>query len=528
MRKITKCKEVDLKRLKHGTLKVKIHEKAETILQRNIRSLRMTYPELIYPLGRMKLVAVEEKVGISTDGYRILYNAEMVIEHELRITDELLHILIHGLLGHFELDEQYIENKPILWRIMDLSVDTIAHHVFNRTNYFETEYADLVKLFEGFYSKEKGTFPHKFYMECLHEKEIADAIMKKSSWTESDNHFLWQLGREQKKSMDESGKSGNDEDKSGSGTGETKEDGDKLRIISKDALRRRNMKSSESDGHPLLTVSDETQKSLQEEKNTRLSERPDTRQRIHDLWENARAFAFGDRQDERYINMVRGRQHGFSSGNEILTVEEADGKSLDYDEMLDEMTRIRESRGEDPESYDLMLYEYGMDLYGDVPLVEPNEEGNVRTLGTLVIAIDISASCSGEPLSVFLRETRKLLADCVKKYEFEEILVLECDAKLKKEHRIRCPEDISEILPKMKINGFGGTDFRPVFQRVDELEEEGRSVDALIYYTDSYGIYPEKMRENTYFVMDPDCFIEGKPSNLFMPAWIHPVKLNSN
>ena len=45
----------------------------------------------------------------------------------------------------------------------------------------------------------------------------------------------------------------------------------------------------------------------------------------------------------------------------------------------------------------------------------------------------------------------------------------------------------------MAIKGLGGTDFRPVFQRVDEMIRDGEfaNLKGLIYFTDGYGLFPE-------------------------------------
>ena len=44
----------------------------------------------------------------------------------------------------------------------------------------------------------------------------------------------------------------------------------------------------------------------------------------------------------------------------------------------------------------------------------------------------------------------------------------------------------------IRIQGRGGTDFRPVFNYVEQLKEqkEIRNLKALIYFTDGDGIYP--------------------------------------
>ena len=46
----------------------------------------------------------------------------------------------------------------------------------------------------------------------------------------------------------------------------------------------------------------------------------------------------------------------------------------------------------------------------------------------------------------------------------------------------------------MTIQGGGGTDFRPVFEYVGQLRENGEltNMKGLIYFTDGQGIYPKR------------------------------------
>ena len=69
----------------------------------------------------------------------------------------------------------------------------------------------------------------------------------------------------------------------------------------------------------------------------------------------------------------------------------------------------------------------------------------------------------------------------------------------------------------MKIRGLGGTDFRPVFRKVNELVEakEFTNLTGLIYFTDGYGTFPkDKPAYETAFVFVEDGF--GIPE---VPSW---------
>ena len=68
-----------------------------------------------------------------------------------------------------------------------------------------------------------------------------------------------------------------------------------------------------------------------------------------------------------------------------------------------------------------------------------------------------------------------------------------------------------------QLYGEGGTDFRPAFDYVDRLKEEGEftNLKGLIYFTDGYGIYPERMPSyRTAFV-----FLEEDYRDADVPAW---------
>ena len=51
-------------------------------------------------------------------------------------------------------------------------------------------------------------------------------------------------------------------------------------------------------------------------------------------------------------------------------------------------------------------------------------------------------------------------------------------------------------MENLTLYGEGGTDFRPAFSYVDQLIRDGEfeHLRGLLYFTDGYGIYPEKMR----------------------------------
>ena len=69
----------------------------------------------------------------------------------------------------------------------------------------------------------------------------------------------------------------------------------------------------------------------------------------------------------------------------------------------------------------------------------------------------------------------------------------------------------------MKLKGFGGTDFRPVFDLTDRLikEHEFTNLKGLIYFTDGYGTFPAKKPDYmTAFV-----FVNDEYESPEVPPW---------
>ena len=483
MTKITKITPVDVTKLRPGGRERKLHREVAMKMDRTVKVIKQRYPEFIYPLDKMEFVPVEEEVNISTDGYRLIYNAEQVKELSMydfgdSVENRIIHILLHGLLGHFELDERYRKDKLLAWSFMDMAVDFLGGELYEQIPFISG--CESISGITGQVKNElslkglkvgggKIAFPNRVYMEALEDEKTKRKIKYNVGKFEQDNHYVWNLVEE--------------------------------RDNEKDKKRTAGKKKNNSDTVEINT-------------------------KVHELWEGARAFAGVDK-DKLLAKCLRGKMRGYTSGGDCDLINEAKGKGLDYSDMLEEFMTISEKPDEDQDAIDIMLYQYGLDVYGDMPLVEPREEGDARSLRTLIIGIDTSGSCCGTPMECFLRDTRKLLADCERRFKFDEIIVIECDASIQHETRITRPEDMDKISPQMNFHGFGGTDFRPVFERADELEKKGSRVSAVIYFSDSYGEFPQKPRENTYFVLGEENFVGDsyRPENTSIPKWVKVVKL---
>ena len=69
----------------------------------------------------------------------------------------------------------------------------------------------------------------------------------------------------------------------------------------------------------------------------------------------------------------------------------------------------------------------------------------------------------------------------------------------------------------VQVKGFGGTDFRPVFEYVDTLlrEQAFNHLKGMLYFTDGLGIFPKKRpMYDVAFV-----FVETDYTQKLVPPW---------
>ena len=135
-----------------------------------------------------------------------------------------------------------------------------------------------------------------------------------------------------------------------------------------------------------------------------------------------------------------------------------------------------------------------MNLYGNMPLVEPLEYKELRRVKELVIAIDTSGSVSGALVQRFVTKTYNILRQQENFFTKINLHIIQCDAAIQEDAVITSQRDFDEYLKTMKLHGFGGTDFRPVFTYVDQLIHQGAftNLKGLVYFTDGRGIFPER------------------------------------
>lgn len=186
------------------------------------------------------------------------------------------------------------------------------------------------------------------------------------------------------------------------------------------------------------------------------------------------------------------------AADDVRTLEESiaaeNRQRYDYREFLRKFSVLKEEMKVDMDSFDYIFYNYGMELYGNMPLIEPLETKEEQRVEDFVIVIDTSMSCKGELIRAFLDQTYAVLSESESFFRKLHIHIIQCDDRVQEDIVIRNHEEMEDYLQHFTVKGFGGTDFRPAFLYVQELlaKKTFTKLRGLIYFTDGYGTFPMK------------------------------------
>ena len=220
------------------------------------------------------------------------------------------------------------------------------------------------------------------------------------------------------------------------------------------------------------------------------------------------------------------RDQGEKAGSLLRAIGVKNRAKTNYRDFLRKFAQIREEMKIDTDAFDYIFYHFGMEMYGNMPLIEELEYKEELSIDEFVIAIDTSGSTAGEMVERFLAETHQILTEVTAGSRKCHLCILQADAEVQEAVMIHDRREMEAYLNTLTIRGYGGTDFRPVFTYVEKLRESGelKNLRGLIYYTDGYGTYPSRRPAYpTAFVFTaPDAVLEK------VPAWAMKVILDAN
>lgn len=426
--------------------KNKFTKLADALMQSVLSTMKARIYSFIPVLEMMEFVPVKEEIFICTDGEKIYYNGPQIIEEAKRhnltfVEDTLFHILFHGLLGHFE--ETYWKDRDLAWAVQDLQVDRCLRTLCKDKRAFHA-----TNRFEGYICDE-------LYYKGLTDKKIRKKLLHIGKVIACENHRYWYI--------------------------------------------KSNMRSSNSDKNGPAKNAKSGTKRNSKSGTGRM-------QRVAKLWKAARdqlgmqqagdAARLESALQKFLHDATRQRQYGIAAGDMENTVSYKGAGKNTYKELLEKITKLSETVKEEQE-LDKVLYQYGLELYGDVPIVEPEEITDKKCLHTIVVAVDTSGSCTWRA-EKFFQEVVAVFDEIKKVGQVEHICYLECDTEITTEKNYYSVQEFVNFGSTHTFYGGGGTDFIPVFRYTDALVEKGEQVDVLLYITDACGRFPDEKNVPTY------------------------------
>lgn len=211
------------------------------------------------------------------------------------------------------------------------------------------------------------------------------------------------------------------------------------------------------------------------------------------------------------------RRAGSESNAMLMELKELHRERYDYASFLRKFAVLGEEIMINDDEFDTVFYTYGLELYGDMPLIEPLEYKEVNRIRDFVIVIDTSASTSGDLIQKFMQKTYNILKSSENFFAKVNLYLIQADMEVQEVTFIDDLSKLEAYIAKLDLRGKGGTDFRPAFAYVNELLEQQkfRRLKGLIYFTDGYGTFPKrKPPYDTAFV-----FIRDEIYDPEVPPW---------
>ena len=214
---------------------------------------------------------------------------------------------------------------------------------------------------------------------------------------------------------------------------------------------------------------------------------------------------------------------GTEGANMKMNLTRVTRKRTDYRVFLRKFAVMGEHLLINDDEFDYVYYCFGLQRYGNLPLIEPLEYTEQKRIKEFVIAIDTSSSTKNGLVRKFLEQTYSILTNESSFSTKMDVTIIQCDAEITDIYHVKERKDFDRYLDNLEVKGLGGTDFRPVFGYVNDQIELGEITNfgGVIYFTDGQGTYPTKAPDyNVCFA-----FVDEIPTDPPVPTWAMKIQL---
>lgn len=545
---------------------------AYKIIQESFSEILFSCPFLSSILTQFEYLAVENSDEITgavgTDGKVLIYVPDTLIQlykKDAKLVYRLfLHSILHTLLKHMFLKWYDPKTKDMF--LYNMAMDVIVERIIDNINV--PEFSDGKEK----QRKDITMYLHNdFKSSCTFVRSMLDNIKDTQTLIDlfaRDMHILWEenLKNMPSNNGDDSSKEKDDDEDEGenqnndSYDGEDDKDKDKDENQNNDGLDSKDSDDKAKQGDNLSGQEQESDNSnTQSKKESKLNSQSGNGNKNSNKNNNS-SNQTGDisgASKEECINLYSspgvGNKISMNLGDVdvdmldsaiMMVAMECKGQgghvssylsnlleltlapTYNYKETLKKFMDYKEIMKVDIDSFDYIYYTFGLNKYNNIPLIEPLEYMDDRVVEDLVIAIDTSGSTYGELVKKFLTETYGVVEQLEIGNRKINIHILQCDTAIRSDVKITSKLEFDNYIRNFRVHGGGGTDFRPVFEHVDELckKKEFKKLKGLIYFTDGEGSYPKKRRD--YEVLFA---IDDKQNNYDykkVPPWAMYLRIN--
>ncbi|MFI3231242.1 MAG: VWA-like domain-containing protein [bacterium] len=403
------------------------------------------YPYIDEEIQAFILSGKDPRFG--TDGEILLYYPPYIINNFQNMPRNILHSLLHCVLHHiFTEYSKYDEKDVYLWNIsMDICVENIIEEIISGNKDCEKFKCGIASIKRAMIADIGLVFdsltPDSVFeaLKFLTDEELInyEEIFK------VDDHLVWNFSSEGK----------------GRSVNNNNGDGEKQDEQSQDQ-----------------SLDDYNERQRQKNKNI-----------TKDKWKTLSEMI---KQDMK--NSMNNQHIGDSTSSLSKNLGNLNSEKYSYEEFLQLFGIENEALKINEDEFDLGYYSYGLELYSDMPFIEPLEYQDIKQIKDFVIAIDTSGSINIDLARKFLTKTYNILKTKESFSDKVNIHIVQCDYIIQDVVHIKSLEDIDEYIQNFEVKGLGGTSFIPVFNYVDELITSGdfNNLKGMVYFTDTFGEFP--------------------------------------
>lgn len=476
-----------------------------------VQILKYSRNELLVSLRFMDLALckleyrMENLNSVATDGKYLYFNPKHIFLLYETGSSELNHTYMHTVF-HCIFYHPFVNktiDDPVLW---DLACDIAVEGIISELNMKQMESMNsplIAQELANIKSKYGKLTAERLYRKFLSTNIKPSEVMRLQKLFAFDEHFPWYAEEEQKGKSSQTQKN-NQKSSQGKNQDELADDNDE--DTDADENDQASTQSEDSSSQNSASGGDDKQDNFCGFGNQGEQDDTDAREEWQSISERVKVDI-----------ETASKEWGDRSANLLQNITEVNRETYDYSEFLQKFSVMGEEMQINDDEFDYIFYTYGLQLYKNVPLIEPLEYKDVKKIKEFVIAIDTSGSVHGELVKKFITKTYNILSQQTNFFTKINVHIIQCDAEIQKDDKITSKEEFEELMKNIELRGFGGTDFRPVFNYVDTLIRKGEfeNLKGLIYFTDGYGTFPEKQPGyDTAFIFIDDEF--GQPQ---IPVW---------